>query len=125
MTIDYNNYLSQKNEKLLQLKEQKLLAQDQGDESRVLQLEDEIDKLTALMQQYHSIKSKQIEDKKENILSSQTFIAEVYEAVKYIAEDKGFTLIFKKQDQGIFWYHYDVDITNMVLEKLRRDAGSN
>ncbi|MCK4542260.1 MAG: OmpH family outer membrane protein [Spirochaetales bacterium] len=125
MTTDYNNFLSRKNEELLQLKEQKLLAQEQGDEFRVLKLEDEIEKLITFMQQYHNTKSRLIENKKENLLSSQTFLSEVIEAVKYVAETEGFSLIFKKQDPDILWISYDVDITDMVLEKLRRDAGRN
>ena len=107
-------------EEIDQLKLQKLTAQNDGDERRVLQLEERIYQKQEYLKEYHNVWQSRINTKVESISTSSSFTAEIYQAVKYVAESQGYSVIMRSRDPDIIWYNQEVDITNLVLERLRR-----
>ncbi|RKX91144.1 MAG: OmpH family outer membrane protein [Spirochaetes bacterium] len=102
------------------LQEKKIDAQNKGDDTLALQLDNEIEKKKQYLQEYHKIMSDRITSKKENLLSSSGFSKEIIEAISYIAEDQGFSIVLRKKDPNILYYNYEVDITDKVIDRLMK-----
>lgn len=107
-------------EEIDQLKIQKLDAQNSGEDRTVLQLEQRIYQKQEYLKEYHNVWQSRINSKIESVSTSSSFTAEIYQAVKYIAESEGYSVVMRSRDPDIIWYNQEVDITNLVLERLRR-----
>ena len=111
-------------EEIDQMRLLKVTAQNNGDERQVLQLEERIYQKQEYLKEYHNIWQSRINAKIETVSTSSSFTAEIYQAVKFVAESNGYSVIMRTRDPDILWYNQEVDITNLVLERLRRQAAS-
>lgn len=100
------------------LKEEKLSAQGDGNESLVLRIDRQIDEKQEYLKDYHSVMTNKINRLRENLQASSSLSAEILQAIEYVAEEEGFAVIYKSQDPNILFFSKDVDITDLVLEKL-------
>jgi len=107
-------------EEIKTLQGKKIEAQNKGDDTLALQLDNEIEKKKQYLQEYHKIMSDRISSKKENLLASSGFSKEIIEAISYIAEDQGFSIVLRKKDPNILYYNYEVDITDKVIDRLMK-----
>lgn len=112
--------IEEQREAINQLEQQKLEAQEQSNDKKVLQLEEEIRNKQEYLKEYNRIMSERIETKKSNLLTSSDFSKEILRAVEYVAEHEGFSIVLRKKDPNILYYNYEVEITDKVLEYLRR-----
>ena len=122
MRNQYNEGKENILEEIDQMGLKKLTAQAEGDEHQVLQLEEQIYQKQEYLKEYHSIWQSRINAKVESVSSSSSFTAEIYQAVKYIAESEGYSVIIRTRDPDVLYYNQEVDITNLVLERLRQQA---
>jgi outer membrane protein len=106
-------------DELDQLEERKLDAENLGEERTVLRLEEEIFEKKEYLKEYTRIKYNQIKKKQESLLESSSFLGEILKEVQYIAESEGYSIVFRAKDPNIVWWSQAVDITDMVLERLR------
>jgi len=115
-----------KMDEIRELQEQKIDAENRKNDNLVLRLDDDILKKQQYLQEYHKIMSDRIASKKENLLTSSGFSREIIETIQFIAENEGFSIIFRKKDPNILYYNYEVDITEKVIERLilRASAGN-
>ncbi len=102
------------------LQAKKIDAENKGDQTLVLQLDNEIVKDKQYLQEYHKIMSDRINRKKENLLTSSGFSKQIIDAIGLIAEDQGFSIVLRKQDPNILYYSYEVDITDKVIDRLMK-----
>jgi outer membrane protein len=116
--------IEERKQELNTLQQRKLEAQDEGKESLVLQLEEEIRKKKDYLKEYNRIMSQRIESKRSNLLTSSDFSREIVQAVEYVAQQEGYSIVLRKKDPNIVYYNYEVDITEKVLEYLRRQSSS-
>jgi outer membrane protein len=72
------------------------------------------------MKEYNRIMSERIENKKSNLLTSSSFSREILRAVENVADQEGISIVLRKKDPNILYYNYEVEITEKVLEYLRR-----
>lgn len=112
--------IEEQREAINQLEQQKLEAQEQSNDKKVLQLEEEIRNKQEYLKEYNRIMNERIETKKSNLLTSSDFSKEILRAVEYVAEHEGFSIVLRKKDPNILYYNYEVEITDKVLEYLRR-----
>lgn len=115
-------YEKGKNEILQEIDElrvARLEAERQGDERKVLSLDDSIYRKQEYLKEFHSVWTNRINTKIENIYQSSTFTTEILEAIQYVAENEGYSIIMRSQDPNILWYNQEADITELVLERLR------
>ncbi len=106
------------------LKQQKIETENEGDELLALKLDEQIRKKQEYVQEYNKIMSDRIQSRKDNLLTSSDFSREIIKTVQFIAESEGYSVVFRKKDPNILYFNYEVDITNKVLDHLRRTAGS-
>jgi outer membrane protein len=102
------------------LEQRKLEAMEEDNRRLSLQLEEEIRQKQEYLKEYNRIMTERIESKKNTLLTSSDFSREIIKAVEYVAENEGFSIVFRKKDPNILYYNYEVDITEKVLEYLRR-----
>ncbi len=112
--------IEEQREAINQLEQKKLEAQEQSNDKKVLQLEEEIRNKQEYLKEYNRIMNERIETKKSNLLTSSDFSKEILRAVEYVAEHEGFSIVLRKKDPNILYYNYEVEITDKVLEYLRR-----
>ncbi len=103
-----------------QLKMEKLEAENNEADLLVLQLDNKIQRKQEYLKEYHEIWSNRINSKIENVSQSTTFTSEILDAIEYIAESEGYSLIFRIQDPNILWYNLEINITDKVLAHLRK-----
>ena len=106
-----------------QLEYRKIDARNRGNDNEALRLDNEIFSRKNYLQEFTRIKSSQISKKKDSLLESPTFLAELLTEIQYIAETKGFSLILRSKDPDLLWWNQEVDVTNDVLKRLREKSG--
>lgn len=108
---DLQEKLDKMKENINKLEELKLKTDDA---SRKQNYQERIDKIKKDYSDFYKVKSYQIEKKLENAQSSS--LKEIYNAVKRVAEREGFTIVLDADDESIFFYSVDADITDMAIK---------
>ncbi|MBQ3320234.1 MAG: OmpH family outer membrane protein [Spirochaetia bacterium] len=142
--IDYSRIVQRMMPSLDQLQEVKNIKQAIDDETAAIETEiaalekekedvaskshysdaaDEIDEqITSLkyyLQQYLEEKNKELEEKKALVPDTAEIISKIVNQIQYVAESEGYSIIFDSKDKNIIWWTHSVDITDMVMRKLR------
>lgn len=112
--------IREKREELGMLEQRKLEAMEEDNRRLTLQLDEEIRQKQEYLKEYNRIMTERIESKKSSLLTSSDFSREIIQAVEYVAENEGYSIVIRKKDPNILYYNYEVDITDKVLEYLRR-----
>ncbi|MCL2832853.1 MAG: OmpH family outer membrane protein [Treponema sp.] len=101
------------------LKNQQITADFQGDQTLSLQLDSEINRKTEYLKEYYKLKTQELETKKNNLASSNSFLEQVYDEIRFIAESEGYSMVLNlKENTGILWYSPTVDITDKLIQNL-------
>jgi outer membrane protein len=125
MIIKYEDEKNRIIDEISSLEERKLDAENAGEDTRALRLENEVYDKKEYLKEYTRIKYNQIKSKREKLTESQTFITEIMKEIDYIAESEGFSLILKASDPNLAWWSSEVDVTDLVLERLMRRAAAD
>jgi outer membrane protein len=115
-------------DEILQLESQKLDAEGRGDGEAALRLDSEIFQKKQYRDDYRRIKMDQIRKRSESLYKSDEFLDELLDAIQYVAESEGFSLVLNASgqfSQFFFFYTKEVDITEMVIQELMRRAGKS
>jgi outer membrane protein len=115
-------------EEILLLESQKLDAESRGDREGALRLDREIFEKKQYRDDYRRIKMDQIRKRSENLYKSDEFLDELLEAIEFVAESEGFSLVLNSSgqfSQFFFFYTKEVDITELVIQELMRRAGQS
>jgi outer membrane protein len=106
------------------LRSQQLDAEARGDQDRALRLESDIYRKSEYLREYYRIKTGELEDQKNRLAQSGTFLDQVYSEIRFIAESEGYSMVLNlKENTGILWYSPTVDITDRLIQNLLTKAG--
>lgn len=119
MTEQYEEEKESILEEINQLEEKKIEALNDGDDEEALQIDDEIFTKKEYLQEYSRIKYSQIQRKRNSLVESPTFLSEILNVIKYIAENEGYAVVLRSRDPDLMWWSSEVDITDLVLQRLR------
>lgn len=103
-----------------QLEAEKIEALNEDEEEEALRIDDEIFNKKEYLQEYSRIKYNQIQKKRNNLVESPTFLSEILNVIKYVAENEGYSVVLRSRDPDLMWWSSEVDITDLVLERLRQ-----
>jgi len=106
------------------LEQQKLDAQNSGDNQKALQLDNEIFKQKNYLQEFIRIKTNQINQKRNSLLQSPNFLSDLVKAIAYVAENEGYSIVLRSDDPSIMYWNKEVDITDKVIERLKKTGSS-
>jgi len=86
-------------EEILILESQKLDAESRNEEEAALRLDREIFQKQQYRDDYRRIKMDQIRKRSENLYKSDEFLDELLQAIEYVSESEGFSLVLNSSGQ--------------------------
>ena len=105
------------------LKNNQITAEFQGNRTAALRLESEINQKTEYLKEYYQLKTAELEMQKNRLAQSSSFLEEVYDEIRFIAESEGYSMVLNlKENTGILWYSPTVDITDRLIQNLTAKA---
>jgi outer membrane protein len=105
-------------EEIQDLEERKLEAENRGNSRDALDLDSRIQDKRQYYQEYVRVRGNQIQQSSVNLGSSSVLAQEILREIQYIAESNGFSIVLKRSDPNLLWWSYEVDITELVLQRL-------
>ncbi|GAB1482853.1 OmpH family outer membrane protein [Treponema sp.] len=99
----------------------KLDADAAGDHDRALRLETDLYKKSDFLREYYRVKTAELEDQKKKMSQSNSFLQQVYDEIKLVAESEGLWLELWANSSGsssILWYSPTVDVTDKIIQNL-------
>lgn len=100
------------------LEERKLNAENNGNTSKALELDNQIFEKKKFLRDYIRVKNSQLTELNKSLSQNNDLVREIREEVEFIAESSGYSLVIKKSDPNLLWWSYEVDITEQVLQRL-------
>jgi outer membrane protein len=102
-----------------ELRSRRLDVISRGDQAQALRLENEIYQKSEFLREYYTVKTAEIEEQRRRLTQSQSFLGQVYDEIRIIAESEGYSMVLNlKESTGILWYSPTVDITDKVIQNL-------
>ena len=99
-------------------------ARAQGNNEQALRFETEINRRSDYLREYYRTMTEELERIKNGLSQSGTFLDQVYDEIRYVAESEGYSMVLNmRENTGILWYSPTVDITDRVIQNLRNKAG--
>jgi len=120
--------LSRIDDEILRLENAKLEAENRNDGKAALKLDQEIFEKKQYREDYKRIKTEQLKRMSEELYQSNEFLDELLEAINFVAESEGFSLILNNSRQYrsfFFFYTKEIDVTEKVIEELMRRSGQS
>jgi outer membrane protein len=106
------------------LQSRKVNADIQGNEDEALRLETQIYRRSEALQEYFQVKTAELEERRQKLSQSDSFLEQVYDEIRFIAESEGYSTVLNlKENTGILWYSPTVDITDKLIQNLIAKAG--
>ena len=101
------------------LKSNQITAEFRGDRTLALRLENEINMKTEYLREYHKLKTEELEMLRSRLAQSNSFLEQVYDEIRFIAESEGFSMVLNlRENTGILWFSPTVDITDRLINNL-------
>lgn len=116
---EIQNELVRLNDEIKMLEERKLNAENKGDESDALRLDNVIFDKRQYMQDYYRTKNNQLTERQKNMSQDKEFAKQLLEVIEFVGLSQGCSIVFDISTPGLIWSNDEVDITNMVLERLQ------
>ena len=99
-------------------------AQAAGNMEQALRLETEVNRRSEFLKEYYRTKTAELESQRTRLMQSDSFLEQVYDEIRYIAESEGYTMVLNLKDNtGILWYSPTIDITDKLINNLLSKAG--
>ena len=111
-------------DEILDLKSQKLDAEKRNDRINVARLDKLIVEKERHFKEFTQVRNEEFKIRQESAVND-TFLNDIYDAIKYIAISEGYSIVLEKQNPFLLHYVLDIDITDKVLRYLQDQAGQN
>jgi outer membrane protein len=105
-----------------ELKNRKLQAENSGDQARALKLDEEIYNKTNYLKDFFRIRNTQLQERRNRLAESSSFLNQLQQAIAFIAEDQGYNVIIKSSDPNLLWWSRQVDITDLIIARLLQNS---
>ena len=101
------------------LRANQINAEFQGNRALAQRLESEINQRTEQLREYHQLRTAELELHRSRLAQSDTFLEEVYDEIRFIAEREGYSMVLNlRENTGILWFSPTVDITDRLIQNL-------
>jgi len=95
-------------------------AMSSNNQTEALRLETQINSRTEYLREFYQIRTAELETQRRNLMTSGSFLDQVYDEIRFVAESEGCTLVINLNDNpSIVWYSPSVDITDKVIQRLQ------
>ena len=114
------------NKEIMDLKSKHADAIAKDNEAEMHRLEGQINAKTENLRVFFQTRMAELDKMKQGLMTSGSFLNQVHDEIRYIAESKGYTAVFDiKSTPGIIWFSPSVDITNDLIQSLKNKAARN
>ena len=113
----YQDEINRELSDLEDLRNRRLEAQQDGNDRRVEELDQEILEMERFLEDLTRRRRQQLETRQQNLLSDD-FLRQMQEAIQFVAESEGFTIVLRADAAGLQWWAAEVDISNQVVQRL-------
>ena len=93
-----------------------------GDQTEANRLETQVYRMTEALRDYYQTQTAILEDQRRRLMQSGSFLDQVYDEIRYIAESEGYSMVLDLKNDAIIWYSATVDITDRLIANLRTKA---
>ena len=89
------------------------------DQNEALRLENQIFRRSEFLRDFYQTRTAELENEKRRLMQSGSFLEQVHDEIRYIAESEGFSMVIDMKDfRGLIWYSPTVDITDRLIANL-------
>ncbi|MCL2808734.1 MAG: OmpH family outer membrane protein [Treponema sp.] len=90
------------------------------DQREMIRLETEINTRNENLRVFFQARTAELDAERKRLMESGSFLSQVHDEIRYIAESEGFTHVFDiKNTPGLVWFANSTDITERLLNSLR------
>ena len=115
---DYQEQRREVETRIQELRADRADAREDGDSQRVTRLSEEIDELSLYAQDIAARWELQEEEMLDR-LAGDAFWTDLYAAMKYVAESRGFlSILDTANNPDVFYYAPEVDLTRAILDEM-------
>ena len=109
-------------QEILELEYRRLDAMEHGDGELARDYDEEISGQEAILEQYKSVKTRELEWRLREIEQSDEFKSDLHDAIVKVAGEEGLSLVLRsdRSNMDILWWAPEIDITENVIEAMRR-----
>ncbi|MCL2294777.1 MAG: OmpH family outer membrane protein [Spirochaetes bacterium] len=90
-----------------------------GDNFSASRVEQQITRRREELARFTRDRTREIENRRSRINQSPEVLARILREIEHIAESQGFSMVFNSQDPNLIWWSKSVDITDLVINRLR------
>lgn len=119
LRTNIQNEITKMNTEIRELEQQLLNARSSQDQRAVLSLEENIQKKREYLREFTRVRQAQLNSERDSLTRTPNFLTKVQEAIRIVAESRGFTMVFRSDDPNLLYYNLESDITNFVIERLK------
>jgi len=96
------------------------------DQNEALRLETQINRRSEFLREYYQTKTAELEIRRSNLMRSGSFLDQVYDEIRFIAESEGYTTVLNlNNNPSIIWYSPSVNITDKLIQNLLTRSSRN
>lgn len=119
----YQEEIDEQMAQLEDLREQRVQARNNNDQERAEELSDQIYQKQQFIEDLTERRQRQLEQRRNQLISND-FLQRMQNAIQYVAENEGYSVVLSTELDSLQWWSPTVDITESVLQRLRQTAGS-
>jgi len=91
-----------------------------NNEAEALRLENLIYRNSEFLKEYYQTKTAELDDQRSKLMQAGSFLNQVYDEIRYIAESEGYTMVLNmKNNPSIIWFSPMIDITDKLIQNLQ------
>jgi len=91
-----------------------------NNESEALRLESLIYRRSEFLKEFYQTKTAELDDQRNKLMQSGSFMEQIYDEIRYIAESEGYTMVLNmKNNPSIVWFSPSIDITEKLIKNLQ------
>jgi outer membrane protein len=89
-----------------------------SDQIEATRLDNQINRLAEAVRDYYQTQTSILENQRRNLMQSGSFLDQVYDEIRYIAESEGYSMVLNLKNDAVIWYSATVDITDRLIASL-------
>lgn len=117
---EYEKEVAEISDEIKEMEEKRDSYLESGMEKTAKKLDEQITNKKNYLVQFSAAKNYEIEQKKLLVSDSTNALEKVINEIQYIAESEGYSVIFDSNDKNIIWWSQSVDITELVIKRLKK-----
>lgn len=118
----YQSEIESHRRELQRLEDRRAEAEERGDEERADELDQQILEKRQFLQDLAARRQRQLDAREESLVSDE-FLQQLLDAIEFVAESEGYTIVLRRDTEGLQWWSSAVDISDLVLDRLRQTTG--